>query len=401
MSTQLFRQEALDAIDSSGDREFRLNPPAFVSHVSLFTICLVLASAVFIGNTGYARKHVVFGSFDEHHVAQIANRQLGEMVRLSVKEGDQVKKDQYLGSIRQTSKYNYDKLQAQTQIQIERLQQIAEDDDAQFKKSVAHLSSQHQRTGLQLKLSLADIKLQADKVSKLNQQVTQTSILHNKGYLSNLDWLNFQTSLITEQQQLNHQRQQAINLRHQLEEISSRIETAEHADKIRRAENDIQLSQLQALLLEHSDRNQQDLYAPQDGVITRIAFSPGETVFPGEIVLAVSEAQPQLTASLLIPSAAAGFINTGQELQLEVDAFPATQHGRIKATVVNVSDHIVNLKNQSSGYEAKLTIDAGTLKRTDHGRYLPGMNFKTFIRTEHKTLFHWLLAPLMRIPDLF
>ena len=65
-------------------------------------------------------------------------------------------------------------------------------------------------------------------MDKLEQQFREISRLRDQRYISNIDWLNFETSLISERQNLNQHRQAGVRLRQELTEADNRIRDQNH-----------------------------------------------------------------------------------------------------------------------------------------------------------------------------
>ena len=102
-----------------------------------------------------------------------------------------------------------------------------------------------------------------------------------------------------------------------------------------------------------------------------------------------------MTGTLNIPPAAAGHLASGQQLALELDAFPAQTYGRIEAVVTQLSPHTVSTPDRNGYFRARLSIQSN--ERIES--ILPGMTFRTYIPVEKRTLFSWFLKPLRKLGE--
>ena len=395
MSEGLFREEDVAAISDGTGTELHLSPPALINRTSIATLVIFVISVTFIGNADYARSQVVYGKFDEHHVARVTAKQIGELVELSVSEGESVRKNQFLGRILLSSIVLQENLEHERKVLLNNLRQIQVKDREEYESAARHRLLIKRHANRELKLKLNDLNLQELKVGKLKEQLAQIAVLYQNGYLSNLEWLSFQTNLISEQQNLARQHQSLITLQTNLRKTALELETSDYRFKRRASENAMKLAEYNSRLVEQAERNSQGLFAPQDGTVTHIAYTPGETVFPGKTVLTVSSKDSGVSGSLYIPEQAIGYVYPGQQLELDVDAH-APHEPRLRATVANLSDHTITTARQAKGYLARLHIDNQSMNRTNRAGYLPGMTFKTHVSTERKKLFRWLIMPFQK-----
>ena len=78
VSEGLFREKAVVAISDGTGTEFHLSPPALINRAIIATLVIFATSVTFIGNAVYARSQVVYGKFDEHHLARITANALAD-----------------------------------------------------------------------------------------------------------------------------------------------------------------------------------------------------------------------------------------------------------------------------------------------------------------------------------
>lgn len=394
--SQLFRQEAVNALSQSAYGEVRIGTPGPLLACSLALIVLVLACLSWLGASDYSRKHMVLGSIDDLETTAIVTRALGELRELVVVEGQPVEKGDYLGKVVSVSPATVTAVNADTRQQIETLRELAINNLGSFNTKHHQISLARNQSQQLAHLADQDVTLQKKKVAHLVNQAKAIRRMREQGYLSELDWHNARLQLLSEQQRLNQLRQKALGYHRARSDLGAELAVITSNYEKENAELELSLARLNQQIREQQQQYSQELIAPFSGQVTRLAVQTGMTLMPGEPIMHISTGAPALTASLQVPTHAAGYLAVGTTLELEVDAFPASLHGRLSATVTHLSDHVIA---ETNSYLARLNIHAASLERTDAGRYLPGMSLRTFVRSESKTLFEWLTAPVLQLSD--
>lgn len=110
----------------------------------------------------------------------------------------------------------------------------------------------------------------------------------------------------------------------------------------------------------------------------------------------------RLTAELVVPSAAIGFIKPGQDVRLALDAFPYQRFGTVKGTVRTVAKTAVNTSGPGGATLAvyPVTVDVLEPRISAYGRLeplVPGMTLTARIIAERQSLLEWLFEPLFAV----
>jgi len=79
------------------------------------------------------------------------------------------------------------------------------------------------------------------------------------------------------------------------------------------------------------------LRAPVAGRVAALPVRVGESVAPRSLQVAILPEGSRLEAELFVPTRAAGFIRTGQEVRLRFDAFPFQTFGSVKGEISRIS----------------------------------------------------------------
>jgi len=149
------------------------------------------------------------------------------------------------------------------------------------------------------------------------------------------------------------------------------------------------------------------LSAPVDGVVLEIAkLSPGSIVKEAESFFTLVPLNAELEAEVQIDSVDIGYIKSGDEVQLKLDAFPYQRHGGLQARVRTISEDAFKRDNQMQGngtdayYLSRLKIGTPRLKKMDaHARILPGMTVTAEIVVGKRSVISYLLWPLTKAMD--
>lgn len=91
-----------------------------------------------------------------------------------------------------------------------------------------------------------------------------------------------------------------------------------------------------------------ELRAPTSGIVFDINIGPGSVVLgKGEKPLLKIVPQKDLQAKVYIPNNAIGFLHLGQDAQISLTAFPASDYGRIPAKVVRIGSDALTPEEQT------------------------------------------------------
>jgi len=146
--------------------------------------------------------------------------------------------------------------------------------------------------------------------------------------------------------------------------------------------------------------------APADGVVLEIAkLSVGSIVREAETLFTLVPLGAQLEAEVQIDSLDIGYIKTGADVHLKVDAFNFQQHGMLEGKVRTISQDAFKREtpNQPQGqdayYLARIPYTGKLRKLTPGTALLPGMTLSAEIVVGHRTVMSYLIYPLTRALD--
>ena len=236
--------------------------------------------------------------------------------------------------------------------------------------------------GLQSRLSTIDSQREtlAARLRVLEQKLaTKTTItgelegLVAQGGFQRLQLLEQQDQAFELKNQLTEVREQQGQLR--LEADQLRLEVSKSISQMRNRLNQAEL-QLQY----------QNVVAPAAGVIFDPKVRPDGVVAAGETMLKLVP-QRGLYAEVLVPNKDIGFVKTGQQAKVRVDAFPFTRYGELKAKVTQIGADALEPSEVQNFYRfpVKLELDRSYLE--SQGVRIPlrsGMAITTNLKLREK-----------------
>lgn len=404
----LFRDEAL------AHRADRLSGDVFIA-VPLtwqaigYLIFGGLAAALsFLAIASYARVETVEGRIaPDKGVAAIEPTRGGVVTEIHVRDGDTVAKDAVLATIR-TEEDQASGMSAAAMAEIAITQQNASLSAQAQSVSAGAVAQQGQiaaqQSGIAAEISQLDaqVGLQRDLIISAQQDYDKAQSIAARGFISGHDLKVREETLLSRRQQLS-QLQQAIATRR-----AALLETQRSATQIV-AQARVQSSAIAAAQAELSQRAATTLgsrayvlRAPISGRVTALTARRGQPASAQAPLMMIVPAHAKLRAELAVPSSAIGFVRTGQEVRLAIDAFPYQRFGTFRGRISTVSQSAVDRRGQNDEmiptYPVTVTLDQTAIDAFGQVRPLiPGMTLTARIVTERQSLLQWLFEPLFAV----
>lgn len=141
----------------------------------------------------------------------------------------------------------------------------------------------------------------------------------------------------------------------------------------------------------------QEIRASTSGIVARINVHAGSAVRPGQTLVRMHDPDEALEAWLYLSSARAGLLRTGQEVHLQLDAFPHEIFGSKKAIVTSVStialvpeEIRVPLAISGPVFEVRARLTENTVTALGSSWPLsPGTSFQADIVQHRYRLYQW------------
>lgn len=170
-----------------------------------------------------------------------------------------------------------------------------------------------------------------------------------------------------------------------------------------------QLNSLDQRIAEASGAVKSVVLAPISGRVVAVDAHVGNAVASGERLVVVVPHNATLQAKLLIPSRAAGFVDTGADVLLRIDAFPYEKFGQVEGTIVSVDRAVLTpqeqtgpLRLQEPVYRATVAIKGQSMAA--YGDAIPlraGFTVRAAIAADRRTIMEWLFEPLYSLRAAF
>lgn len=144
------------------------------------------------------------------------------------------------------------------------------------------------------------------------------------------------------------------------------------------------------------------LVAPVPGRVTAIVARTGQPAIPAQSLMAIVPAGALIQANLYVPTRAAGFLEVGQVVRLQVDAFPFTSFGAVPARITDISgvtiDHMGQDGKLEQVYLVRCQIPSPMISAFGGThRLVSGMTLKAQIILQKRTIAEWLFEPIYAI----
>ncbi|MEI6858334.1 MAG: HlyD family efflux transporter periplasmic adaptor subunit [Shewanella sp.] len=406
--TGIFRSQAVEAQKNKLHGDISLAQPLSIYSIALTLSCVVIAIAIFLSFSHYARKETVRGYIvpDKGVIKTYASRS-GNIERLHVKEGDIVENGQPLATIvlsrsmvsgEELSENLINQLMKQINLLIE---------EKQINKQLKIKEKNRLNiSALDIKDSLLVVE-QLDKllVKKLNlqkKQQLQHDKLFNNGYLSTLEHQVQQEKLISVHLELENLKSNRVQLKSELNKVRSDLALLPHQYSLKQTDIAHRLSDLHRQIDETKNSHRYVIRATESGTVTAIQVVEGEFAITNRPLMSLIPQGAILVAELLLPTRSAGFVKKGDEARLRFDAFPYQRFGFLESRVSRI-DKTLLLDGESSVpislsepvYRIRTQLsEQFMLAYGDEFPLKSGMLLEADIVLDSRSLLDWLLDPI-------
>jgi len=408
----LFRREVLEF--QQHNRQWgRVVPLQRLStRLMVWSVSATAAGAIaFLFVAQYARKEIAPGYLAPiAGTARVFASQPGTISSVHVHQGDMVEKGQPLLTVLNSQiaasgeDVNASMLNVLENQKLTLTRTVADDVhrmDAERQRLTEQVQ-EHESVLVQLNSEAA---IQQKRIALLASMVETGAQLRTKGLVSNLDQKHRQEVLLDAQQALLKLFQQITTRKGELAEVHSKLEQLPLTlgDRIQTLRNE--LSATEQRIAEINVRGAYTIRAPIGGRVSLLQASIGASVDPKRLQIQIIPSNSPLQAELFIPVRAIGFVEVGQDVRIQFDAFPyqrfGTYHGRIATvsqTVLLPSDVEAPVTPREPAYAATVTLDRPDIDA--NGKKIPlqpDMSLRADIILEKRTLAHWILTPIRQL----
>jgi len=333
---------------------------------------------------------------------QVYAERAGIVRELLVTDGDEVSPGQPL-AILQSPLFNRSGDPA-TQLQLQLLEEQIDDALARGEAMEQRLrldqATERRRSAAQkreLELLQAQQRTLDDRLALAQRSFEREQSLHRRGLLADADLEQKRDGLLTAIQATQAQQMRIATQQGELDSTQRRLQRL----PLQQKEELLQLSSnLSQLLSRKSELQQQNFFsvpAPAAGVVSNLMLVVGEQVDARIPLLSLVAAGTRLEVHLYVPSRALGEIVPGQQVMVEIDAYPARLHGTWPAEISSISDVAMNPREfllPLDVQEPVYLVQARLGVRVPDVALRSGMRLGAQIVTGEETLLQRITAPL-------
>jgi membrane fusion protein len=415
MTSSLFRPEALEhRKDRLYGEVILLNPLSMRILVGAVVIISFLILVILFWGT-YARKESVQGYLiPDKGIVKTYTYQPGNIAKVYIKEGDEVTQGQPLVTIvteravQGGSDIESMQLQELEATQKQYLASIQAQKDLALSET-ANYQNQIQSYKNELVQIEQNLKNQAERVHLVEERVAGVKKLYEKNHISEHDYQKLAEDLLMQKNQYQDLLRTKGNVQSSLSQTQSKLQQLPINTQTHISEFENRISELKQKYAETKGHRTFEIRSPVDGVVTALQAKVGQWQLTNAPLMAIIPKDAQLQAELYLPSRAIGFIEKGQVVRLRYAPFPYQRFGIYEGTVSEISKYALLPQELSVPTDSKEPVYRITVKLKDqnvraYGKNIPlqpGMAVEASIILEKRTLFEWILDPVLSLKGRF
>jgi membrane fusion protein len=412
MDTTLFRPQAIISKQNSG-----LGPVSIASPPShkVWIACAIVAAAMILlclAFGQYTRRERVPGSLvPAAGLVRLTARESGTVAEVLVAEGDVVvagqallrisgeKSSESLGNIGSAVTASLALQEAAVQSEVRGTDRLTAYQQEGLRRSEVFLKRELGQFARQLDLTRQQSAGYVASLERIRPLV-------KKGYVSQLQMQQQEAQALESRAQTEALMRQKVDMERQLSDIRSELAQLPASSDNKQSELQRQHAQIRQTMLENEVGRLRTVVATSPGTVSSLLTVAGQSVSPGEALLAMVPTASPLEAHLLVPSSAIGFVRVGTPVRLRYVAFPYQKFGIQGGHVTQVSksalttSEVVALggepaESRQSRYRIRVALDQQTILAYGKAEnLLPGMTVEADLLLDRRTLFEWLLEPM-------
>jgi membrane fusion protein len=405
----LFRPEVIEAKRRRLWGDVRLSQPPSLSLWTLVLGGTAIAVIIALACGTYIKKESVAGYVSpESGIVQVSTARTGRIIRVMVSEGDHVNADAPL------IEFSGETVGAQTgQVLAAQLVQIEQQIESAAQRRIAsgvNLDAEGQRLRLQLAAQTSRRKLLASRIEDQKQmlqisegQSQRLAELAKSGYISEIQYAERRQQMLSQRSELSSLLADLAGASGAIAELRSQIGELPARSATLAASAELDLSTLQQKRIELSASRRYVERAPVAGVVSSMQARPGGMPPTNTPLVSIMPDGSELLAELLVPTRAAGFIKPGDEVRLQVDAYPFERFGFVMGNVASVSHSVMTpgeflapIEIKEAVYRVRVALSRDFVMAYGKKAQLrPGMSLRADIIIDRKPLWRQLIDPML------
>lgn len=402
----LFRPEVVAHSKRRLAGEVMLAAPLPATLLGWMLAAIALAALAFAAWATYARTASVSGWLVPNKgLIRAATPATGLIQSILVSEGEIVPQGRRLAEIdlaAETAEGNAGERHARG------LKQEMEALQARKAAAMAKLKAETEQT--RIRLAGLERELQearAQRRLKLAQsQVSAAEQLSAKAALSTRELEQRQSAVLTVELEAANVRRQVAALQREIADGKGRLAAIPIELEAAQADALSAEASLKQRITDAEARRAVFVLAPMGGKIAALPISNGQPVAAGSTLAVLTPADGRLEAELLAPSRAIGFIREGQDVRLQLQAFPYQRFGSVAGKVKTVSGTVIGpseiaipgLQIHEPVFRVRVSLAAEEIDAYgQHHALQPGMLLAAEVVLDRQSLLRWLFDPLYAV----
>ncbi|WP_258878905.1 HlyD family secretion protein [Paraburkholderia sp. BL6669N2] len=411
----LFRDEAQRAQRTSTLGQIVLVRSMSIALLTTAAVCMALAVVLLFALASYTRRITVEGVIvPDTGLVRVYAQQSGVVLRKEVSEGQRISRGTVLytvstelqstaGGSTQAALIERARERKQSLLQeIEKTRLLQRDERDTLEAKLANQRAELARLDEQLASQRERASIAADGVARYERLLVRDYISRDQLQQRQADMLDQQSRLLALQRD-------RANISQMLREAANALAGLAMRQQNQLARMDRSVIDIDQTLIESEARRELVITAPEAGMVTAVIAEPGQTIDSTHPAASIVPDGSRWQVYLFVPSAAVGFIHTGDPVRVRYRAYPYQKFGQYPARVVSIARAALLAADLSSSgmpptdvqgaegsfYRVTATLDRQTV--TAYGKQQPlqaGMSLQADILQERRRLYEWVLEPL-------
>ena len=223
--------------------------------------------------------------------------------------------------------------------------------------------------------------------------------------ISKVQVIEFKNEVMNREYELNSVFGQISDAKNEIENSKNRhaVQKIVISDRLKQLLD--KQNQLNEYLIGVNNKKQFAIKAPTAGQVSLVNVARGELV-TDDILAALLPVGSEVEADLLVPASAIAFVEKKQKVLIRYSSFPYQKYGLHSGKIQSINQSILlpaDLKKSPVAakepvYMVRVKLDRQTVEA--HGKSFsvrPGMLLSADIQLENRTVYEWLLEPLLSI----
>jgi len=407
----LFRREAVHHATRRLEGTVVLATPLSLKTLGLFLAAVVFALAVFAAQASYSRKATVPGYLvPDQGMIRATSQAAGTLQRVLRHEGDEVAAGERIAVLSlstETTAGNVGAVVSQgLDVELRAARAKAQSRLAQLEVERDQANNRLAKGEAELRQVTTQITLQEQRLALSRAELERGIEIAKKGYLSRREVDARRVAALGAEQELAGHRRQKATIEREIADIRSRLASIPLEIDAARSETESAVATLDQRRAESEARRLQFVVAPVAGRIAALPVTTGQAIAPGGTVAVIIPAGGRLEAELLAPSRAIGFVRTGQEVALSLQAFPFQRFGTVAGSIRSVSTTVLGpsevglqgLNVQEPVFRIRVSLGKESMQAYGHViPFQPGMLVSAEIVFDRRSLMQWLFDPIYAV----